>query len=155
MELFVDTVRNLDRHETGLWKGVIIGSGSYKPIIEAYINNNGCKKLFYFGGAIFDQAELRKIYSRSEVFMISSFYEGIPMVILEALACSTPVISTNVGGIKEFISNDKECVVIDKRDPILFSNRILKFPKIKKEKIKDFSFSVNKFSSVINKMIQN
>lgn len=155
LELFVDTVRNLDRDETGLWKGVIIGSGSYKPIIEEYINKNSSKNLFYFGGAIFDQSELRKIYSRAEVFMISSFYEGIPMVILEALACSTPVISTNVGGIKEFISNDKDCVVIDKRDPILFSDRILKFPKINKEKVEDFSFSVDKFSSIINKLIHN
>lgn len=42
---------------------------------------------------------------KSHVFVLFSNYENLPCVILEAFSCGTPVISTNVGGIREFFPN--------------------------------------------------
>lgn len=155
LELFIDIVSHLDRKESGAWKGVLVGDGSYKPKIEKYINNNSKNELFIFTGAIFDQIELRKIYSQSNVLIISSFHEGIPMVILEALACNTPVISTNVGGIKELISDGKNCFVYEKRDPLNFVEKILNLSKTKNKNLPDnFRFSVKNASIKINKLLK-
>lgn len=155
LELFVDIVSYLDKREKGKWKGVLVGMGSYKKNIEDYIKRKSQSNLFFFPGAIFDQQELRKIYSQSSVLIISSFFEGIPMVILEALACDTPVVSTDVGGIKQLISDEKRCYVINKRDPSLFAEKIFQI----KEKVgvleDEFKFSVKKASVTINKLLNN
>lgn len=155
LELFVDIVSNLNKKEKGRWKGVLVGRGSYKKNIEDYIKDRSRADLFFFPGAVFDQQELRKIYSQSSVLIISSFFEGIPMVILEALACGTPVVSTDVGGIKQLIADEKQCFVIDKRDPDLFAEKILQI-KDKGKILKDeFKFSVKEASVTINELLTN
>ena len=155
LELFVDILNTLDKKEKGIWKGVIVGRGTYKKNIETYIKNESSESLFFFAGAVFDQQELRRIYSESTILIISSFFEGIPMVVLEALACSTLVVSTNVGGIKQLIADDEKCFVIDKRLPNLFADKILGIQNKKKEEISEFRFSVKKASATINKVLNN
>jgi glycosyltransferase involved in cell wall biosynthesis len=155
LELFVDTLLSLDKKEAGKWRGVFIGRGTYEPIITKYILEKSNGSLFIFPGPVFEQDELRRIYSKSSILMISSHYEGIPMVILECIACGTPVVSTNVGGIKEFISDNEMCFVNDNRDPDEFSDLIL---SIKNRKMtsasSDFRFSTEKASLIINQILQ-
>ena len=155
LELFVDIVSCLDKKEKGKWKGVLVGRGSYKKNIEDYIKKESHENLFLFPGPVFDQQELRKIYSQSSVLIISSFFEGIPMVILEALACNTSVISTDVGGIKHLISDEKKCYVIDRRDPSLFADKILQIKDKKEISKNEFKFSVKEAAVLINKVLNN
>lgn len=154
-ELFVDTLIALDEKENGKWSAVFIGRGTYEPIIKKYISEKSDEKLFHFCGPVFEQDELRRIYSKSSVLMISSHYEGIPMVILECIACSTPVVSTDVGGIKEFIADNKMCFVHANRNPAEFADLIL---SVKKQKdtidSSDFRFSSEKASIIINQALQ-
>ncbi len=153
LKLFVDIVNSLDKKEKGKWKGVLVGRGSYQKDIEDYIRAKSTHTLFLFTGAVLDQKELRKIYSQSSVLIISSFFEGIPMVVLEALACGTPVVATDVGGIKQLISDEKTCYVIDKRDPSLFAQKILQINE-KHEILKDdFKYSVKEASVTINSLL--
>jgi glycosyltransferase involved in cell wall biosynthesis len=134
---------------------VLIGRGTYEPIIKEYISGKSDVSLFYFLGPVFEQDELRRIYSKSTVLMISSHYEGIPMVILECLACGTPVVSTNVGGIKEFISDNELCFVNDNRDPDEFSDLILSIKnRTETTVLSDFRFSTEKASLIINQILQ-
>ena len=51
--------------------------------------------------------ELVLWYNAADIFCLSSSIEGCPNVVLESLACGTPVISTKVGGIPEIIINDR------------------------------------------------
>ncbi len=51
-------------------------------------------------------SEVAKIMKKSHVLVMNSFYESQPCVILEALCCGLPIVSTDVGGISEVVNND-------------------------------------------------
>jgi glycosyltransferase involved in cell wall biosynthesis len=53
-----------------------------------------------------------------------SYYEGLPMSILEAMAASTPVISTSVGGIPEAVENGTEGLLVKPGDISALANSI-------------------------------
>jgi glycosyltransferase involved in cell wall biosynthesis len=51
--------------------------------------------------------DITAILDNSDVFVLSSVYEAMPMTILEAMANKTPVVCTNVGGISQFITEEQ------------------------------------------------
>jgi len=155
LELFVDTVIEINKREPGKWKGVLVGRGTYEPLIKRYIQNKSSDGLFHFTGPVFEQDKLRRIYNRATVLMISSYFEGIPMVILESLACGTPVISTNVGGIKDLISDNKKCFVLDGRDPFEFANLLQTVCSFKGLLPDASEYSALNASGIINKILSD
>ena len=61
--------------------------------------------------------------SIADLFMLPSNYEGLPMVILEAMSFGKPVVASNVGGISEIVENDKNGYTVE-NDAILFAEKI-------------------------------
>ena len=76
-----------------------------------------------FLGAV-DQDKLPVFYNAADICVIPSYYESFGMVALEALACGTPVISTNVGDIAQIIARDGAGYVIDNNSPRLIGDTI-------------------------------
>jgi glycosyltransferase involved in cell wall biosynthesis len=155
LELFVDTLLEINKRDPSGWKGVIVGRGTYEPAITRYIADRSASDHFCFTGPVFEQNELRKIYSRASVLMISSYYEGIPMVILESMACGTPVISTNVGGIKDLISDNRMCYVKDTRNPSEFAELTLSIMQENSGISEETRFSSAGAAAIINDILRN
>lgn len=63
------------------------------------------------------------IYNSADVILLTSFHEGSPNVVKEAMACNKPVISTNVGDVKELFKGCINCHVVN-YDKIEISNEI-------------------------------
>lgn len=124
LELFIDVVGRLNKTADD-WVGVIVGNGSYQSNLEAYSRQVGNAGSITFLGPIYNQSELRKIYSMAQVLLLTSHYEGVPMTVLESLACGTPVISTDVGGISSLGTDSVSCLTINNRNPDTFANAIL------------------------------
>jgi glycosyltransferase involved in cell wall biosynthesis len=61
------------------------------------------------------QAALASIYSGADVFVLASSREGWPNVVLEAMACGTPVVATNVGSVSEIIATPETGIVVEER----------------------------------------
>ena len=53
---------------------------------------------------------------RASVFALPSHQEGVPMALLEAMACSVPVLTTPVGGIPEVVENDRNGILVTPGD---------------------------------------
>ena len=61
-------------------------------------------------------ADLRRLYSTSTVFLYPSRYEGFGLPPLESMACGCPVVTTEVGAVSEFASNRRNALVVQPRD---------------------------------------
>ncbi len=66
------------------------------------------KRLRGMGGAIYhgmvDQASLGALMRKSEICVLPSFYEGVPLVLVEALACGCKLVSTDLPGVRDRIA---------------------------------------------------
>jgi len=84
---------------------VIAGSKGwlYKDIFKA-VENSSVKNEIIFTGFI-DDEDKSILYSQAELFVYPSFYEGFGFPPLEAMACGTPVITSNVSSLPEAVGD--------------------------------------------------
>jgi len=66
--------------------------------------------------------DIADIMSRSDVLVLPSRSEGLPLALLEAMACGLPVIATDVGGISEVITSGENGILIPPDDPQKLAN---------------------------------
>jgi colanic acid/amylovoran biosynthesis glycosyltransferase len=83
----------------------IVGDGDMRGQIEADIRARGIEKCITLAG-IRSSAEIREHLLRARVFVLPSFAEGLPVVLMEALALARPVITTAIAGIPELVDNN-------------------------------------------------
>ncbi len=60
--------------------------------------------------------EMKKYYEIADLFVLPTLADNFPLTILEAMACKTPIISTNVGGIPEIITSDETGILCQPKD---------------------------------------
>jgi len=90
-------------------------NGAYKSLLmdKASCLPPGIKQAIHFLGPRKDVAMLLRA---SDVFVISSDWEGVPLVLLEAMAYRVPIVSTAVGGIPDVISQEINGILVEKGD---------------------------------------
>ena len=109
--LFVDIARNvLARLPNYKLKFVMAGDGPEFDKVRNTLNKYGIKDYFTLTGMIDNVVEL---LADTYILLVVSKREGIPFVILEAMAMGVPVISTDVGAINEVIKNNINGYLID------------------------------------------
>ncbi len=102
--LLIEAMKHLveDGYEPHL---TLVGDGEMRPAIEALIQRYGLADYVTITGwATSDQVRDHLLNARAMV--LPSFAEGLPVVIMEALALGRPVISTYVAGIPELVENE-------------------------------------------------
>jgi len=100
----------------------IIGDGpGYKPLTKLVTSLKLDDRVRLVGSVSHDALYLW--YSAADVFCLASGREGLPNVILESLACGTPVVATTVGGIPEIITSDR-IGLLTKRDELSLAETI-------------------------------
>jgi glycosyltransferase involved in cell wall biosynthesis len=88
---------------------VILGEGPLEGRLKALVRKLDLEGRIHFAGF---QRNPYAWMAKADAFVLSSRYEGFPNVVLEALACSTPVIATPArGGVSELLDGRPECVV--------------------------------------------
>src|SRR5690606_19633261 len=61
--------------------------------------------------------DLQIFLNELKILVIPSYSEGFPTIILEAMACGTPVLTTSVGGIVDIITDSKTGFILEKNSP--------------------------------------
>ncbi len=102
-------------------KLVIAGDGPSLPELKSlvlHLDLAHCVELLGY------QDDIPAIMQNSDVFVLSSRYEAMPMTILEAMACKLPVIATNVGG-TPYLLSDKEGWLVESNNKTELANTFL------------------------------
>lgn len=81
---------------------LLIGDGELKEELTALITAKGLQQRIFITGFI---NEVEQIYSDLDIVALTSKNEGTPVTLIEALACGKPVISTDVGGVKDILQH--------------------------------------------------
>jgi glycosyltransferase involved in cell wall biosynthesis len=84
-----------------------------------------CQLLIVFGENGVDHDKIPIYLNAADALILTSFYEGSPNVIKEAMACNCPIVSTEVGDVRSIIKNTKGCFITS-YDPVDISDKLLK-----------------------------
>jgi glycosyltransferase involved in cell wall biosynthesis len=84
----------------------IIGDGPLRAEHEEYVRQHGLSNVCFRGALKWDQAMAAMKEARC-LFFPSECYEGLPMTVIEAFACGTPVIASRMGAMKELVSDGR------------------------------------------------
>jgi len=102
-----------------LW---LVGDGPLRPKIERIVKEKGLEEKVLFLGI---RSDVPKLLADSDIFILSSDWEGVPLTILEAMAAGKPVIATAVGGIPELIEDGVTGILVPPRNPEALTKGIL------------------------------
>jgi glycosyltransferase involved in cell wall biosynthesis len=81
---------------------ILVGDGPSRASLEAVVAQDRIHSAVTFTGSI-NQDQIREFYSSADAFVLASFAEGVPVVLMEAMAMEIPCITTWIAGIPELI----------------------------------------------------
>jgi glycosyltransferase involved in cell wall biosynthesis len=114
-----------EKRKEPVFKLLVIGDGEQKNELAKLADDLGIKDKVIFIGLV-DHSELPKYLKISDVFVRPSLSEGLGSAFLEAMAASTPVVGTPVGGIPDFLKNEETGLFCKVGDPEDIAQKIEK-----------------------------
>lgn len=102
-------------------KFVIVGNGELRAELESMAMQHGVGDHFMFLGFRKDVKDLMRVF---DIFCLPSLYEGLPNVVLEAMATAKPVVATAVDGTPELIVNGETGYLVPPADPRALADKI-------------------------------
>ena len=111
----------------------IAGRGPLLDHLKAQAERLGIGRDVTFLGVRHD---IPALLSAADGFVLSSAWEGMPNVVMEALAAGVPVVATGVGGVPELVESGKSGFVVPPRDPGALSEAMRRVMKLPREQLK-------------------
>lgn len=108
---------------------MVVGKDDGSEKLQALINELDCQNYVTLLGDQ-SQSEIVALYSQSDLFALACVIaedgdrDGIPSVLIEAMACEVPVITTNVAGIPDLVQNEINGLLVEERNSQEMANAI-------------------------------
>lgn len=106
----------------------LIGQGPLEEKLRNKIKEYHLESNVFLLGQI-PNSKIKDYLKNASVFTIPSHYEGLPLVLLEAIASGKPVVGTGIKGIKEVITNNENGILVQIQNPQELANAIVKLFK--------------------------
>ena len=106
-------------------RAIIIGSGdSEDEIKEIFVDNNIQNKVELVGWI--ENKELPRYLNDVKVIVLPSYSEGLPNIVLEAMACGCVVLATSVGGIPQVIKDGETGFIMENNSPECIAENVVR-----------------------------
>jgi teichuronic acid biosynthesis glycosyltransferase TuaC len=116
-QLLISAFGELKRRSEGM-RLYIAGEGSFRAALEQQIRELGLQNDVVLLGSVAN-GQLRYWYSAADVSCLASSREGWANVLLESMACGTPVVATSVGGNAEVIVSQEVGLLVENNVPAI------------------------------------
>ena len=103
-------------------------NNDYKAYLESLASGLGIGDRVSFSGAV-PQEELPAYYSAADITIVPSYYESFCLVLLESLACGTPVITSDIGAARQIINDPRAGAVLEANTPEKIAEKIAEYLK--------------------------
>ncbi len=103
----------------------LVGMGPDAQSLKDYAEQLGISEQVKFTGAV-DQDHILDFYQAADMFVLPSFAEGLPVVLMEAMAMEIPCITTAITGIPELIQNGEDGLLVPASDSAGLAEAIIK-----------------------------
>jgi glycosyltransferase involved in cell wall biosynthesis len=120
MDRFLRVLGEVQSRSKKAVSGIIVGDGPQRDELKAQAR---AMKALEFRGAL---ADLVPVYQEADVLVLTSDFEGTPNVVMEAMACGLPVVSTAVGGVTEIVRPEETGLVVPAEDEKALANAVLR-----------------------------
>jgi starch synthase len=101
-----------------------LGKNDYMQVLEGEIHGNDVEDSVTLLDAV-KNTDLVEFYRHSEIFVLPTYYEAFPKVVVEAMACGKPVVATRTGGIPELVSEGETGFLVPFGSPEAISARLI------------------------------
>jgi glycosyltransferase involved in cell wall biosynthesis len=105
------------------WRLFVVGGGEGRAGYEDLSRSLGLEDRVAFLGEI-PEAEVEKVLAGSDVLALPSFMEGLPYVVLEAMACSVPVVASRVDGVPEAAPDGEAGLLVPAGDSLALGDAL-------------------------------
>jgi len=103
---------------------IMVGTGPDEAFLRETISREVLDHVVMAGGM--NQSSVRQEYQKADLFVLASFAEGVPVVLMEAMACGVPVVSTRITGIPELIEDGVDGLLVAPGDSAALAAAIRK-----------------------------
>ena len=122
LHVLIETV-DLLRERSRRIELLIVGEGPARRSLEELIRERGLDaEVRLFGACNHDR--IADLYDRSDAFVLASFAEGLPVVLMEAMAMQLPCVSTWITGIPELIESGKNGLLVPPAQPVAIAEAV-------------------------------
>lgn len=100
---------------------LIVGEGPIKDELKDYVNTLNINKNVIFTGS---RRDVPALLSAMDIFVLPSFWEGLPNALIEAMASGKPIIASDLPPVREIFDSEKVGVIVPVRDSTAISSSI-------------------------------
>lgn len=90
-------------------KFIFVGDGNLKNDLMIDVKKNGLDKNIIFTGYL---NEVERVFAVCDIILLTSLWEGLPQVLVQAVAASRPIISFDVEGVREIVVDGKNGIIV-------------------------------------------
>ena len=110
--LMIETLAELERRRPGRYSLMWAGTGRLVGAVRERAEQLGIGDLVELPGYVPYEPELRRIYGEVNMLVHVALTEGLPQVILQAMAAGTPIVATDVGGVRAVLEDGAAGLVV-------------------------------------------
>lgn len=152
-DVLLDAVKKVELIIKKPFKVYLIGGGAQVEHLNKCINQLGLEGVVKYLGSK-PQKDLPVYYSSFDVFIFPTrLAESLGLVGLEAMACGTPVIGANIGGLTEYIDNGVNGFLFEPGNSEDLSEKIIHFLNMPEDRINKLSYSAFNTSKIYDSQL--